>query len=214
MFSTIGAKSAVLSVPLLIIIYLLLKTNPKRFGIRIMWGTVILFAILSALAFVMADAMPRIILIVTSLLFLRTFGIPGLLTGEYHDFFQNHQHTYLSHVNVVSLFKDYPYSQPIGLEIGNYYNGETQLNLNAHAWATDGIAGFGLAGIPIISIFCIFVFWMLDNAAKGHNLLLVALLVSMGAFSIANTSLFTSILTGGIGIVIMLLYLMPIEKKT
>jgi hypothetical protein len=58
-------------------------------------------------------------------------------------------------------------------------------------------------------VVCALVFWVLDSTAKGHDLRLTALTVSFAALNLANISLFTSLLSGGLGLLIVSLYFAP-----
>jgi hypothetical protein len=78
------------------------------------------------------------------------------------------------------------------------------MNANANFWATDGIASLGIFGVLLISIFFSF-FLILLNALTElrknnlHILVLIPFLISL-----TNTSLFSSFLTGGLFLVILL----------
>lgn len=209
LYSTFGSKAILLSVVIVPAFFLLLWRQPERFGIKFAWAVAgILLALdLCDIAF---DPGPNdLLFMVTSLVVMRMLGMPGLLTGQYHDFFASHPLTHFSQVRAIGSYADYPYEKPIGLVIGNYYTGNPDLNSNAHFWATDGIAGFGAPGILLISILCGLIFWLLDSVSARHDKVLVALTLSYAASNLANISLFTSLYSGGLGMLILLLYLMP-----
>ena len=209
-YSTVGAKSAILSIPILFLFYFVLRKHIDHFGLRLIWGVVAVFLLLNSINMVMGDISSGSLKMLSAIIFMRTFGMPGVLAGQYHAFFQDHPLTYLSHVNVVRLLQDYPYSNPVGIEIGNYFYGvDSQMNANVNFWITDGLAGFGLPGILLISLLCALVFWLLDSTAKGHSPIFTALLVSFAALNISNISLFTTLLSGGLGFCILIFYLMP-----
>src|SRR5439155_25815507 len=91
------------------------------------------------------------------------------------------------------------------------YSGTRDLDSTAHFWATDGLAALGLPGILLISVFCALLLWAIDSVAEKHDPKLVALLISFAAFNLANISIFTSLLSGGLALLMLLLYLMPKE---
>lgn len=206
MYSTIGSKSAIVSIPLMFIFYFLLRKKTDYFGLKITWGVVSVFLILNSINLIMDGSAP--FMMISSIIFMRIFGMEGLLAGQYHYFLQVHPLTFLSHINFVRLFLDYPYSDPLGIEIGHFYY-NLNLNANANFWITDGLAGLGLPGILLVSLVCTFVFWLLDSAARGHSTVFVALLITLEAMCISNISLFTTLLSGGLGFCILILYLMP-----
>jgi hypothetical protein len=53
------------------------------------------------------------------------------------------------------------------------------------------------------------VFWMLDSAAQHRDPRLAVLITSYAAFNLANISMFTSLLSGGLGMLMLCLYLLP-----
>jgi hypothetical protein len=89
------------------------------------------------------------------------------------------------------------------------FSGTTGLDATAHFWATDGIGGFGLPGIILVSVFCALVFWALDSLSRRHDPRLVALVTTYAAYNLANISIFTSLLSGGFSLLLALIYLMP-----
>jgi ABC-type uncharacterized transport system permease subunit len=93
--------------------------------------------------------------------------------------------------------------------VGSFYSGDPTLDANAHFWATDGLAAWGLWGILLVSVVCALVFWVLDSTAKGHDLRFTALVVTFEALNLANVSLFTSLLSGGLGLLMIFLYFAP-----
>jgi hypothetical protein len=143
---------------------------------------------------------------------MRTLSINGLVTAQYYDFFQQNPLTYYSHIKVVNWVVHYPYQYPVGQEIGLAYSGTTGLDATANFFATDGIGGLGLPGILLMSVFCAGVFWILDSAAQKHDPRLAALVTTYAAYNIANISIFTSLLSGGLALLMVMLYVMPAQK--
>lgn len=140
-----------------------------------------------------------------SLLFLRTLGNAGVLNFWYYDFFKTHNYTYLSHINIVNtITSGYTYgNEGLGKVVGSYYWGPS-MNANANFWATDGIASFGISGVFFISVFFCLLLIFIDGITdlkknKLHVIVLLPFLISL-----TNTSLFSSILTGGLFLVILL----------
>ncbi len=136
-----------------------------------------------------------------------------MLTGWYYDFFQTNPHTYFSHVRGVNWFVHYPYQRSVALEIGSVYIGPNDADPTAHFWATDGIGGLGLMGILLVSLLCSIVFWSLDSASQRHDPRLAALVTTYAAYNIANISIFTSLFSGGLALLILLLYFMPPQAQ-
>jgi hypothetical protein len=208
LYSTAGSKGVLMSGIFIFIFYIILKFKRPLFGLWLTWGCALLLLMLNLINIAAGS-----VLVISTLVFMRTFGMTGLLSGLYFDFFQSHPLTYFSHVNIISKLVDYPYQHDIGHELGYYYFNKYELNANAHFWVTDGIAGGGLLGVLIVSILCAGVFWLLDSAARGHNIMFVTLLVSYSAINLGNTSLFITLNSGGLGFSIILLYLLQRDHK-
>ncbi|MGE0458959.1 MAG: hypothetical protein AB7O56_12235, partial [Bauldia sp.] len=142
--------------------------------------------------------------------YMRTLGIQGAMAGVYADFFTANPHTYWSHVNFVATLINYPYTLPLGYVIGTHLVGGAGFNANASFWVTDGIAAFGYAGIVLIGGVFGFLLAIANRLVPADRLVFGALLAIPFVMFLANTSLFTSLITGGgLLIAILLLYGAP-----
>ena len=167
--------------------------------------------ILAALSFIAnIKNLNSVLSFALSLLFARIFANGGYMTGAYANFFHSHPLTHLSSVHGIGSLIQYPYDRTLGLLLGNYEMGIPDLDLNAHFWASDGIAGFGPIGIVMVSAVCAVVFWVLDSCAAAHDVVLASLMVAFVAMNLLNVSLFTTLLSGGLGLVIVLMLIMPV----
>jgi hypothetical protein len=213
LYCTAGLKIILLSTVLIPLLYMAMAgQRAETFGLRFTFGAVFLFAVLNFINQLVGELNPSHLML-SALVFLRTFGMTGLTTAQYHDFFSEHPLTYFSHVHGVDLLVEYPYSSPIGKEVGYFYSSNVNYNANAHFWCTDGLAGLGLFGVILISVLCALVFWLLDSAAAKHTAVCSSLMVTFAAFNLSNVSLFTTLLSGGLGTLILVLYLAPGEAE-
>jgi hypothetical protein len=212
-YSSLGTKGSIISVLFIPALYLILRGNLRLFGLKITWSIVALFVLLCVLGVTEGKEPGPLMWVALFVVFMRTFGINGLLTAQYYDFFQSNPQTYYSHVTGVNWFLHYPYSNPMGIEVGSFYSADPTLDSTAHFWAMDGLAALGLIGVLLISVFCVLVFWILDSVARRHDPRLTALVISYAAYNLANISIFTSILSGGLGLLILILYLLPSENS-
>src|SRR6266700_550473 len=202
-------EGTLLNYPLLL---LSCAINPFLMGWGLYHRRASLFVVLS-LSFILAGDEPGLILTATlTLVFMRTFALPGLLTAEYYYFFQHNPLTYSSHLKGISSIITYPYNHYLGTEIGYYFYGILN-DTTAHLWAMDGLAALGLPGILLVSAFCTFVFWMLDSFAQKQDPRLAALVITYTAYNMANLSMFTTLLSRCFGLLIVILYLMPREES-
>lgn len=143
-------------------------------------------------------------------IYLRILTLPGVLVGAYSEFFMRFPVTYLSHSIIGRPFSDYPYGDySVGQVIGLYITptmGKVN-NYNASFIAADGITGFGNLGIPLIFIVVGLWLWLASKlVGPGERALSCAMLAPF-IISLADASLFTSILTGGGGAAVLMLYL-------
>jgi O-antigen polymerase len=209
-YSILGTKGSVLSIVFVPGIHLLLKFKKISFGLVLGLASLVILAGASFSGrFISSGDASFFSGIIQFVVLMRTLSMNGLLTAQYYDFFQRNPATYFSHIHVVNWFVPYPYHNTVGQEIGLAYAGTTDLNATANFWATDGIAALGLAGILFISVFCALVFWVLDSASQRHPVHLTALLTAYAAYNIANISIFTSLFSGGLALLILLIYLLP-----
>jgi hypothetical protein len=143
-----------------------------------------------------------------SIVNMRTFSIPGLAIVQYYDFFLIHPWTLGSQITGLNWIVHYPYDYNIPQTLGYYYYG-TLVTANANFWAQDGLAGFGVIGLGFTSIIAALVFWILDSVTRGMSMkFLIPALVGI-IVSFANVSLFTTLITGGLGFFILACVFMP-----
>lgn len=207
-----GTKGSVLSIVFISAFALIFRFGRPAFALKVTWGALALLG-LACLSLRLCGYDPGPWLtIALFVILMRTLSTGGLLSAQYYDFFQQNPVTHYSHVKGVNWLIPYPYQYPIGQEIGLAYAGTANLDASAHFWATDGIGGLGLPGILLMSLFCAIVFWLLDSASQRHDPRLAALVTTYAAYNIANISMFTSLLSGGLALLIFLLYLMPPDK--
>lgn len=138
---------------------------------------------------------------------LRGVIVPGQLTSYYFDYFSSHPWAMLGDGTLKGLVP-YPYDLPVPNLIAREYFGDPNIVANANIWA-DGYANFGYLGMLIATLILALTMMLLDAASKGLSLRLVALILVMPAVSLANSAMLTSILTQGLGLTLLLLYLHP-----
>ncbi|SDQ73554.1 hypothetical protein SAMN05421664_2383 [Chryseobacterium soldanellicola] len=153
--------------------------------------------------------------IFSALFWMRILGNGGLLTNYYHKFFTDHPNTHYSHINVINaITHGYPYGESsIGQVVGKEYWSD-EMNANANFWATDGIAAIGDGGILLSAfiLFCIFIIFNKISLYYNKIFLICILIPFLG--TLMNTSLFTSLVTGGGFLVFLFLSLENTVKNT
>jgi hypothetical protein len=147
-------------------------------------------------------------LMAEALIGVRMTALPGLLTGYYYEFFSSHPQAHLGHSILKSLV-DYPYAVEPPYLIGSIYFHNPTNDANANIWA-DAYANFGYAGILCFTLLLAILLWLYDSiAASSRDVQVAALALGLPAFALANGGLLTSLLTNGVGLVMLLVYLMP-----
>lgn len=144
---------------------------------------------------------------ISSLVLMRTIGVGGLLTRTYYDFFLTHPHTSYTNIKLIGMITGaYPYGTlAVGQVVGQYYwSGD--MNANANFWATDGIASLGLIGVPVASVLCALLFMVVNAVTRGYNMLFVVLCFLPFLVTLLNTSLLSSVWSGG-GFFLILFFL-------
>jgi O-antigen polymerase len=207
-YSCFGTKASLLSIVFIAGIYFLLCHRRGPFALKLVWAVAGILLVLVAVFLVEGEEPDLVTQLLMFLVMFRSFGLSGLLTGQYYDFFQHNPHTLFSHLKVANWLVHYPFHYPLGTEIGYYHYGAL-VDTTAHFWATDGIAALGLPGILVASVLCASLFWLVDSAAAHHDPRFVSLVTFYGTYSLANLSLFTTFLSGGLGLLILLLHALP-----
>jgi hypothetical protein len=208
-YTLTGLKGNLVFIAIIIGFSVLLKANRRLFGVNLVWGLVLLGIVLNSITITMTEDVSDLPFAASNILFMRSIGMPGLLTAEYADFFSDHPLTYLSHVKGINLFIKYPYRMDLGYEVGSFHHHAFELNSNAHFWAMDGLAGLGLPGIVLLSLLCGGVLFLIDSVASRHDIHFSALFMTFTAINLSNVSLFTSLLSGGVFLSWLMFWVMP-----
>jgi hypothetical protein len=185
-----------------LLLYLLwaMRSN-QAFGTRLAATWTAIFAGAGALKFFGYALMPE------AFVGVRMTALPGLLTGYYYEFFSSHPQVHLGH-SVLKWFVDYPYAVEPPYLIGYLYLHNASEDANANLWA-DAYANFGYAGIICFTLLFAIVLWLYDSMAVGRDMRLAALVIGMPAFALANGGLLTCLLSNGMGLAMLLVYLVP-----
>jgi hypothetical protein len=208
-YSTAAMKSVLLAPLLIMAFYYSLKNDRGGWVPKMALMCTGTFFVLTALVI---GAKPGLLFNLASSTLMRSFALPGLAVAQYQYFFEHFPHTHLGHVHGVNLLFPNPYQMPLGLEISNFYTdvvGDRISDANANFFAFDGIAGFGLPGIPIMALVCAGMFWVLDCSAKRHPIAISASALTMCTVSLANISLFSAFLGGGFMLWMLLFAFLP-----
>jgi hypothetical protein len=205
-FSITGFKSVFFSGVLIFALWVALQARGRRFGLYTVYGALGLVLISTLM-----DLLGRSSFI-SSLFVRRLIHTPGLLTGYYFEFFSNNPKAFLGH-SILSRFVEYAYDTPPALMIASVYFRSPDVSANANVWA-DAFANFGYLGLFGFTVLLGLVLWAFDSVAKGRDYKLTCLMAGVPAFTLCNSALLTSLLTHGIGLALLLVYLMPRARVT
>jgi hypothetical protein len=143
-----------------------------------------------------------------TLLLMRQFSLPGGLVAQYAAYFTDHPLTYFTHISIVKAVFGAVYTRDVGLEIGSYLvNGGIGMNANANFFASDGIAALYLLGPVTMGIVVGLCLRFFDMVVGREQLAIAGLTLTAFGFSLSESSLFTSLLTGGGFLCLPVLYL-------
>lgn len=146
---------------------------------------------------------------VRDLVFMRSLGWSGLATYVYDDFVRSHPMTWWSHIKGFSLVLDNPYSETIPFVIGYAYWGRSDLTSNAHFWAMDGIMAAGNAGVVVVSFLCAALLRTIDTLTRDVLPQIALPWMAAYAAALSDAGLFSALLTGGLGFVLLALSGLP-----
>lgn len=163
----------------------------------IMVGCIILF---SLVMYLLQDNV--IVFSVGTLLMLRTVCVAGWLTQFYFRFFAENPYTHYAHINIINAITNgYPYGdEPLGRVVAY----DTQ-NANANFFLTDGIAAWGVGGLVFICLFYLVFLHFLTAVSYRYRKADLFVIFLPTVSYLMNVSIFTTLLTNGMGIVILLL---------
>ena len=144
-----------------------------------------------------------------SILLVRLLSTGGWTISVYYEYFTEHGLTYYSHVGPVNALTDsYPYQDLLlGQVIGLEYSGTEAANFNANFWASDGFAALGLAGVPVITLLLVVVFFAINRASVYYSSKFVVLWLAGFWLALLNVPLSTALLSAGGGVTVFVLWI-------
>jgi len=151
--------------------------------------------------------------VVPALLVDRVIVVPAELHYWYYDFFGVHGQMPLQlSQSLFAAVAPVHYSAPIAEVIAWKYMG-LPVSANVGMFA-DAFANFGFAGCAIFALLFTAVLKAVDAAGHGLDARVQAALVGMSAFQLVNSGLLTTLLTHGLGLVILVLWVFPGERPS
>lgn len=150
--------------------------------------------------------------VVPALLVDRVIIVPAELHYWYYDFFGVHGALPLQlSQSIFSSLSASHYTVPIAEVIGWKYMGQP-VSANVGMFA-DAYANFGFAGCAIFALLFAAVLKAMDAVSHGLDPRISAALVGMAAFQLVNSGLLTTMLTGGLLLTIVVLWVFPHSRR-
>jgi hypothetical protein len=203
-YSTSGIKAIIFSIILVLVVHFVLRGNMHR-AAHVLIGLCIALFLCAHVTSQYNRANPASLLLTAVV--SRAFAIPGQLTAEYYDYFDTHPNLHLANTKPFSWFVDNPLEGDVIHVISGYYEGNPEVTSNAHFWAEDGIANFGLIGILVVSILAGAVLRIVDRVAAVHDACFTSMAFSFAGYNLCNVPLSTTLLSGGLLLMLVLMML-------
>lgn len=216
MFGTLAARSVLLSPFIVVGAYMLKDTRGGMRGSLLLIGLLGIFVITAPLLAVYNPIGGGLNELMT-FIYLRTFLISGATFGVYEQFFSVFPLTYFSNSNIVALFVHYPYGYlSVGQAVQQFLipiSGPDIGELNANFLATDGLAALGIVGILVSSVATALVLRLMSKFVAEDRTMLMLAAGTGFLLSLANTSLLTSLVTGGGVLLVAMVFFSPQTQR-
>lgn len=197
-YLTYAHKSWFFSFFMIIIVYLFIKRDLFIAGIS--WGMPIMVSgLLLGLFF------SEKFLIPCSLFIRRVLFLPADIKFEYYSFFVSRDKLHFSEGLVGKIFGMKPlYNKAITYIIGDYMKQEGS-SCNT-GYLADGYANLGITGVFLTGILLLIVLKLFDAVSQGDMFYLNFVILVYSLYGLNDGALLTKMLTGGLGVALILLY--------
>ena len=195
-----GFKTALFSAVLVVGLVVLLSARPRPSAAWLAWVTAALMIAVSV-----TDRLNGSI-VATSIFVRRVIEVPALVTPRYFDYFSDHETYNLAHSFLRSWLRPPSQLSPPELIGSLYFDVATWAN--GGIWA-DAFANFGFAGVPLFAAILGGVFWLLDVVADRTDLAITGSVAGILGVILTNTALFTTLVSHGLGLAILVFALLP-----
>lgn len=205
LFILTGHKSVLFSIPVILIIKIL---SDKKYLDKIIKISLPLLSIISLIEMLLRENSFLI-----DYLMRRVFLIPALLNNYYYEYFTQYGFQYWSNSIIGRIFGSNGEIPP-AKRIGEYFFGNSNMNaVTGYIGAEYANAGF--LGVMMATCIIILILVYIDKCVKINNKNVVLCTMIFPIYTLWNSAILTSLLTGGIllGIVILLNYDITIMKE-
>ncbi|MFQ3549184.1 MAG: O-antigen polymerase [Armatimonadota bacterium] len=210
-FSIEGTRMTIIMPILLFLIYYITIKRRKNFA----------YLLLTSLTLFIVISIAENLILKSSFLVryfvLRQMALTSLISGYYWEFFTSNPFVYMQDSLlrfIIPIASNY--DLPSTRLIGELYFGDENINANVNIWMS-GYANFGYLGMIITSLIAAFILRVIDIISSEEKFTLGCICAGSIGIIWTNNSLHTSLLTHGVFILILGLYLYPnynIKNKT
>ena len=204
LFSVTGNKTFFFAL-LYIFILIFIMTRKNSFT----WMTIglAIMILVGMLSYWLADN-----LWILNLFVRRTLFTPAQLSFFYYDFFSKNQFTFLSQHRLFRIFLDYPYHLNPAHLIADIYFNRPQMGANNGIYA-DAYMNFGFIGLVLWGGFLAILLKLYNSISNNKDIKITIAAVAMPVMSLTNSAFLTCLLTHGILLSLIVLYLLPKERN-
>lgn len=197
-YLTYAHKAWLFSYFMIVIVYAFIKRRLFIFGVS--WGMpMMVFGLLLGLFFSEKFLVP------CSLFIRRVLFLPADIKFEYYSFFLTKDKLHFSEGVIGKIFGlDSPYDRPITYIIGDYIDKGSSCNTG---YLADGYANLGVIGVFLVGVLLLVLLKAFDAVSQGNMFYNNFAIMVYPLFGLNDGALLTKILTGGLGIALVLLYL-------
>ena len=137
----------------------------------------------------------------------RLFAIPAHTHWLYYDYFQGKEFVLLTQ-SILKVFFESPYTDNVQFLIGEYDRGEYGGRAN-NGLFSDGYLNFGPSSVLFFPVICVAIMKTLESAAEGLSSSVRFMIVASFSLVFLSLPLTTTMLSAGVGLVIILLPTLP-----
>ncbi|PZG01431.1 O-antigen polymerase [Micromonospora deserti] len=200
-YAATGFKLTLLSIPAIIALTLLFRWRTRPRGSTILLGVVALIVAVLAVDHLLNG------MLYTQVFVNRLLLSPGILTAAHVMVFTDLPKAHWGY-SFLSPFVTYPYAETPEFMVGAQMFGQPQTSANASLFG-DGYSNFGYPGVLIEAAVLVLLLWLVDAAARHLPLGVSSAILLVPTVALANTSVFTSILSNGFAYAILLMACLP-----
>ena len=203
LFSVTGSKTFLFALPF--IWFMMRIQGAGRYGMALLATALTAIILLGCLSFWLTGDVWM-----TSLFTRRTMLVPAQLSFLYYHYFSLHEYTYLSQ-SILKHVLWYPYHLKPSYLIGETYFAMPDMAANT-GMIGDAYMNFGFWGLAICSLIISGILKMIDGLSDKKNKAVGIAVLAMPSIVLTNSALLTSLLTHGLLLALVVLYVLPKEE--